>query len=223
MMENEFFHNEKYKETLDKFVIVPVDIDQNKSIASYYGVKSIPDVKLVDFQGNIIHDVLGYDGSERTNEEFKGYPDNASILYSSLEFKEPKKPTDEELLILASAYQAMIQMSKTRDAKRNFSSLSNSSLSKCIKETQNKDFAEKAELSKLFNEVLVENQKRAIKKLDVNEFSEINKPFALYIKARAHFENNDLEEGNKAIAQLEQTGENDWVKHGEKLKAKYAK
>lgn len=57
-MEAKYWHNPEYKTSLDKFIIVPIDIDINKSLAQQYDVTSIPNVQLVDINGNVIHKTL---------------------------------------------------------------------------------------------------------------------------------------------------------------------
>ena len=176
-MESDFWYNSKFTSTLDKFIIVSVNIDFNKNIANYYGVTSIPNVKIIDVNGNLIHEFLGYINAEKTNLELEGFPNNTEDLYQTLVFEDKKKPTDEELLALATSYQLLIQKS-TGIAKSSFEKLSNYNFNKCAKLTKKNHFAEISQLGILFNGVLNNKNKKTINSLDPLKFSDENKSFA---------------------------------------------
>lgn len=219
-MESDFWYNSKFTKTLDKFIVVPVDIDFNKSIASYYNINSIPNVKVVDYSGNVIHEFLGFDNAEKTAKEVEGFPDSTEDLYQKMEFKDKKNPTDEELLMLAMSYQILLQKSEGY-AKSIFERMSTINFNKCVKKTENKSYKETAELSVLFNNVLINRNNKVIKSLDTNAISSENKSFAHYILAKAYYQENKKEEANKSIAEIILINDKQWVGAAEVLKKKY--
>lgn len=79
-MEQDFWYNTQYKTTLDKFVIVSIDIDRNRDIAQKYNIQSIPNVKLLDVNGDVIYETLGFRNAAFFNNEFEGFPNNSDSL-----------------------------------------------------------------------------------------------------------------------------------------------
>lgn len=222
MMEAEYFKNPKYKENLDKFIAVSVDIDTERDLASYYSVSSIPNVKIMDVSGEVIHEVLGYDGASSSNKEFEGYPDNAENLYESLVFADKKNPTPEELLNLGTSYQLLMQKSQNK-AKQNFANLSSSTFSKCAKKTKDSNIKEVAELGKFFNLALTNSGSKVIKNLDISKISEANRSYAYYILAKSNYEEKHKEEGDKMVMEIEKINDQQWVPAATALKTKFAK
>lgn len=222
MMEMDFWYNSQYKSTLDKFVIVPIDLDQNASLAIRYGVRSIPNVKLIDTNGNVLHEVLGFNNAKSSNREFEGFPESSENLYESLNFKDKKKPTDEEYLNLATSYQLLLQKSKNR-ARNIFSTLSNDFFDKCIKNTSNVNFKEASELGKFFNFTLTDSTNTVIKNLDISKISDENKSYAHYILAKANYQVKNKTEAEKNILEIEKINNEQWVSAAKMLKAKFNK
>lgn len=220
IMETDFWHNAKYKSTLDKFIIVPVDIDNDRDLARYYSVSTIPDVKLIDIEGNIIYNTLGFDNAESFNTKFEGFPGNSEDLYQSLNFKDKKNPTDEELLNLATTYQILLQKSKNT-ARDHFFKLSNNFFNKCIKKTSNTEYREISELGKLFNFVLTNSGNKAIKNIDISKISNGNKSYAYYILAKANYQEKKNAEAEKNILEIEKINDSHWVTTAKILRTKY--
>ncbi|MEG0762130.1 MAG: thioredoxin family protein [Chryseobacterium sp.] len=219
-MESEFFSNEKFKPTLDKFIAVSIDIDSNRDLASFYSVQSIPNLKIIDINGEVIHDVLGYDGAESSNKEFEGFPDNTEDLYENLVFKDKKNPSDEELLNLATSYQVLLQKSSNR-AQKNFLSLSNIYYNKCIKKTKDANIKEISELGRFFNSALTDSGNKVIKNLDISKITPDNKSYAHYILAKAHYMEKNKAEAEKNIGEIERINDQRWTPAAKALKAKY--
>jgi thiol-disulfide isomerase/thioredoxin len=222
MMESEFFKNPKYKENLDKFIAVSVDIDAERGLASEYGVSSIPNVKVMDITGDVIHEVLGYEGATSSDKEFEGFPNNAENLYESLVFADKKNPTAEELLNLGTSYQLLVQKSQNR-AKQKFASLSSNTFTKCAKKTKDNNIKEVAELGKFFNQALTNSGSKVIKNLDVAKISEPNRSYAYYILAKSNYEEKHKDEGDKMVMEIEKINDQQWVPAATALKTKFAK
>lgn len=222
-MEREYWNNPKYKESLDSFIAVSIDFDSEKFLRSYYDVKSIPNVKIIDYQGNVIHQSLGFLNAKMSDLEFGGFPPDVSLLYETLELQKLKNPSDAELIELGSAYQGLVQKSTNFRAKNAFAKLSDIYFSKCIKKTENEDFKEKAGLAQAFNSVLTDNPKRALKNIDLTKISDGNKLFALYVLLHASYSTENSADAEKWLTEIERTGQEDWIRNAQKLKAKYSK
>jgi hypothetical protein len=219
-MEQDFWLNANYKTTLDKFIVVPIDLDSNRDIAQRYNVRSIPNVKLVDINGDVIYETLGFSNAAFFNREFEGFPNNSEILYKNLNFKDKKSPTDEEFLNLATSYQVLLQLSKN-NARNSFFKLSNNFFDRCIKKTSNVNYIEASELGKFFNLSLTDSGQKVIKKLEISKVSDENKPFAYYILAKSNYQENNKEEAERNIVEIEKTGIEQWVYASKILKEKY--
>lgn len=219
-MEQDFWYNARYKSTLDKFVIVSVDIDRNRDIAQKYNIQSIPNVKLLDMNGDVIYETLGFTNAAFFNKEFEGFPNNSDSLYKNLNFKDKKNPTDEELSNLATSYQVLLQLSKN-NARNIFLRLSNIFFDKCIKKTSDINYKETSELGKFFNLALTDSGQKVVKKLEISRISDENKPFAYYILAKANYQENNKEEAEKNIVEIEKLGVEQWAYAARILKEKY--
>lgn len=219
-MDREFFHNTKYKTTLDKFIFVSIDVDHNTELAQYYSIRKLPNLKLVDFNGGVIYETTGFDNAEDSNAEFAGFPESSGDLYEKLNFKDKKKPTDEEFLNVATSYQVLLQKSKNA-ARKQFLKNSNNFFDKCIKSTSNTSYKEISELGKLFNLALTDSGDKVIKKLDISKISNENKSYAYYILAKANYTEENKDEAEKNILELEKLNNEEWISAGKVLKTKY--
>ncbi|MCL1675834.1 thioredoxin family protein [Elizabethkingia meningoseptica] len=222
-MQAEYLNNPDYKKTLDKFVLVSVDIDDNRGLASNYGIKSIPNIFIIDVNGNSIFNVAGYMGAENLDNDLSGFPATTRDLYDALVFTNPKKPTDEELLSLGSSYQALLQLSKSSVAKESFKKLSNDCFIKGKKNSQNKSFIERAHISIIYNDVLLNKTKKAFNNLEVDKVSAENQSFAYYVLAQAYFIDGKREEALRAIEEINKQGKEEWLANANLLRKKYEK
>ena len=84
------------------------------------------------------------------------------------------------------------------------------------------DFLEKANLAKAFNDVLTNNARRSVKKVDINSVSGGNKMFAFYLLLNASYSLKNYSEAEKWLAEIEKSGQEDWIRNAKKLKEKYA-
>lgn len=58
----EVFPTPEFLAKAKDFVFISIDIDQQKGLAQKYGVSSIPDLRFMDGDGNIVHKTVGYIG-----------------------------------------------------------------------------------------------------------------------------------------------------------------
>lgn len=222
IMDIDYWHNPKYKETLDKFIIVSVDIDKEKEIAKTYHVVSIPNIKVIDVNENIVYELTGFDTAEKFNDEIKYFPSNTEDLYRSLDFKNYSNPSDEELLNVATNYQVLLQ--KSNEAiKSQFFRISNHFFDECIKNTTDSNYKEVSELGKLFNLTIIDRNKKVIKNIEISNISDKNKSYAHYILAKANYQENLKNIAEKNILEVEKLNNENWVTAAKQLRLKYNK
>lgn len=69
MMDAEVFHSDKFKEMSKDFVLVKVDVDEQKAIAQKYGITAMPTVKFLKGDGSVVHEFVGYGGPDQVYGE----------------------------------------------------------------------------------------------------------------------------------------------------------
>ncbi|MCL1667460.1 thioredoxin domain-containing protein [Elizabethkingia ursingii] len=222
-MQLEYLNNPQYKNTLEKFILVSVDIDNDRNTAAQYGIRTIPNLLITDIKGNSIFNKSGYVNAKSTDDDLSGFPASTRDLYNLLDFANPKKPTDEELLSLASSYQALLQTSKNTNAKEAFRKLSDDSFVKAKKVSQNKNYIEKADISIIYNDVLLNKTKKAFKNLDTSKITPENQSFAYYVLAQAYFIEGKKEQALQAIEEINKQGKEEWLTNAKLLSKKYEK
>jgi thiol-disulfide isomerase/thioredoxin len=222
-MQTEYLNNPQYKNTLEKFILVSVDIDNDRNTAAQYGIRTIPNLLITDIKGNSIFNKSGYVNAKSTDDDLSGFPTSTRDLYNLLDFVNPKKPTDEELLSLASSYQALLQTSKNTNAKEAFRKLSDDTFVKAKKVSQNKNYIEKADISIIYNDVLLNKTKKAFKNIDATKITLENQSFAYYVLAQAYFIEGKKEQALQAIEEINKQGKEEWLANAKLLSKKYEK
>lgn len=65
MMDAEVFQSARFKDVAKDFVLVKIDVDEQKSVAQRYGISAMPTVKFVRPSGDAFHEFVGYGGPEQ--------------------------------------------------------------------------------------------------------------------------------------------------------------
>lgn len=208
-MDMEFWGNEAYQQNLSKFIIAKIDIDQNRSLANDYNVRGIPNIKVLDITGEELMGFVGYAGADMIEKELAGFPASVGDLYETMEFENKGKPNAEECLYAASSYQGIAQTA-SGTPKDVLLRQSNNYFTKCKKNHPTDSIAQKADIGRAFNYVLDNSPQKAIKQIDIEKTHTENKPFALYILARAYGDMKDKANAEKYLALLETTNEAEW-------------
>ncbi|AWK03639.1 hypothetical protein HYN56_05140 [Flavobacterium crocinum] len=82
-MEKNIWNNEQLQETLQGFVKLKIDIDSNKELAAKYGINSIPNILIIDANGKVIHNILGYQNISNLKSEIEKF--NLSTEFLSVD------------------------------------------------------------------------------------------------------------------------------------------
>ncbi len=72
-MDADTWSKNEVKDLMDNFVSVKIDIDEEKSIATKYGVRSIPSIFIIDANGKVIYNGLGYKDKVKTARLLEKY------------------------------------------------------------------------------------------------------------------------------------------------------
>jgi predicted Zn-dependent protease len=126
-------------------------------------------------------------------------------------------------LSLASSYQALLQTSKNTNAKEAFRKLSDDTFVKAKKVSQNKNYIEKADISIIYNDVLLNKTKKAFKNIDATKITLENQSFAYYVLAQAYFIEGKKEQALQAIEEINKQGKEEWLANAKLLSKKYEK
>ena len=64
MMDAEVFTTARFKNEAKDFVLVKIDVDQQKDVAGAYNVTAMPTVMFINGDGQVVHKFIGYGGPE---------------------------------------------------------------------------------------------------------------------------------------------------------------
>lgn len=70
-MDKNVWNDDQLEETLQGFVKLKIDIDANRELASKYGVNGIPNILIIDANGKVVHNVLGYQNVQNLKSEIE--------------------------------------------------------------------------------------------------------------------------------------------------------
>ncbi|SFC55011.1 thioredoxin family protein [Flavobacterium phragmitis] len=82
-MEKNVWNNEQLQETLQGFVKLKIDIDSNRELATKYGINGIPNILIIDANGKVIHNILGYQNTSNLKSEIEKF--NLSTEFLSVD------------------------------------------------------------------------------------------------------------------------------------------
>lgn len=216
----DFFYYSKYKNILDRFVIVTVDTNKNPDFTKFYKVNSVPNIKIIDVIGNVLHEFRNYENPEAAKAELSSFPTNTgSVNFHSL-FDKKNKPSEKELIQIAKDYQTLLQNS-TGYAREAFFAISNSYFNQVKNFSKSIDARELSQLEIFENYNYTEQPEKIITSFDINTISKKNSSFAHYILAQAYFLSNKKTEAQKHITELEKSKEEHWLNAAKSLMVKY--
>ena len=150
------------------FIMVKLDIDSDTETARKYGIRAIPEMKIVDPSGNVIDNVSGYQNMNAMTLFMKGYPEEITEINTALTSLESvDEPTSSQYLELGIAYQK-ISGTLSESVRRNFISQSFDYFTKAKKAAEKEGNTELASLSDLLsiaNQLFLGKPDKVIKKL----------------------------------------------------------
>jgi thioredoxin-related protein len=79
-MDRNSWNNEQVELTLENYVKVKIDIDDNRELARKYGIQSIPNMLIMDGNGIILHSFKSYHDAESLNKVLEKYSLSTEFL-----------------------------------------------------------------------------------------------------------------------------------------------
>lgn len=224
-MDLETWSDADVKQQMQKTVNARIDIDKNKTLASFYGVKAIPTVVLADNWGNVIHKSVGYNSAAQVKNFLADIPENIEPLNAPLRKLDENEKDADALFDAALAYQ---EIGKTlpKKGKNMFLNESNAYFAKAgkfYKKDKNSTSLENIDLMKCYNKIIKGQSKSALKelaKMDTNQMQACNKALACFVMASGYMQENDIEHAQECFKQLETC--DDATKYAEELKSTYS-
>jgi len=195
------------QEQMKKLVPAKINIDMNKSLAASYGVKAIPAVYIVDVSGNVLHKDVGYKTAGEMVTLLTGFPEQVSGIYTSVTALEEDDKNPELNCSAGEAYQQAAKNAEGR-AKSAFLKESNACFSraeKLYKKEKNNTAMERVELLQIYNRLLAERAKTALKKLEktgMDNVDESNRALACFIATKTYRALDNKEEAAAFVEKL---------------------
>ena len=207
-MESEVWSDKSVMVNMDKMVMVKVDIDYNKSVASQFNVQAIPNIVVATPDGNSFQQEVGYQSISTINKMLTSYPTDMNQVYAIL--FSSSKGSDSSLLALGDAY-LNVAKNAPEASKSRLLALSESSYKKACKMWEKVGHATIRDLAKLRTiSIFVEKGKpqKAVealnKEVKVEELCAEAKPEVAALYMRAYIALNNKEEAKKYLQQLKE-------------------
>jgi thiol-disulfide isomerase/thioredoxin len=182
------------------FVAAKVDIDSEKSTATFYGVKGIPMVIIALADGTKLWDKVGFSSAGEYIEVFSAIPPDVSQLYSSLDLlKDHEKETDANLRV-GIEYQKLGKKTENRSMKNTFLPEGTKYFKKALKTSADPKQKEVVELYIALNDIYYGNPEKAMKNFTKDFVSAENcqnKDLAHFVLASCYKSMKDTENFEK--------------------------
>ncbi|WP_372745375.1 thioredoxin family protein [Lutibacter sp.] len=203
-MDTDVWEKEDIKLVMENYIPVKIDIDSNPLIATKYGVRSIPNIMILDSWGNVLESFVGYRDKTSVAKTLKAFTLNLAIINQALFILKKDEKNPYSNLRVAQKYQDA-SLVLENDSKNAFIKQSNSYLKSARKvvEKENTEFLEKVELLEVLNKAYFKSYKPALKKLeDFSNVCDANKALYFYIKYYCHYflvANDEMEADKKEL------------------------
>ncbi|RUA07024.1 MAG: hypothetical protein DSY82_08825 [Flavobacteriia bacterium] len=208
-MESESWNKEDIMELSSLYVFIKIDVDMYRDIATNFGIKSIPNIFILDPNGEVIHQSTGYQTKEKLTSFLKKYAINLKYLQSSyiINFK---KETASSLIRLAKKQQEF-SILLNRPVKDEFLSLSRTYLKKAekrLKKEKNSALTQEVELLYLHGYLISNNYDKVEKKLKKGfkeeKIDELNRSLYYFLNYMVNSKNNNKEKAKFYLDKLKE-------------------
>lgn len=187
------------------FVPVKIDIDQERSLAATYGVKSIPMLILMDYTGKVLYTSVGYSGKDQLVNFISQIPKDAKELYSKSSAIDPKSETFSGVRDLGIALQLLSEQTNYEPLSRSLLTQSDQYFKKSLKLTKQESEIHEVQLLSSLNWVYRNNPKKAIKEITENTSQYIgteNESLMYYALLLAYKKNGDQNNYDSYLSKL---------------------
>jgi thiol-disulfide isomerase/thioredoxin len=182
------------------FVAAKVDIDADKTTATFYGVKGIPMVVIALADGTKLWDKVGFSSAQEYIDVFSAIPPDVSQLYASLDLFEGHEKEADANIRVAIEYQKLGKKTENRSLKNTFLPEGTKYFKKALKATADPKQKEAIELYLALNDIYYGNPEKAMKNFTkdfVSAESCQNKDMAHFLLASCYKSMKDAENFEK--------------------------
>lgn len=175
-MDRDSWNTEEVSKIMENFIGLKIDIDTETLLSSRYGVRGIPNVYIIDPNGNVLVDSIGYMDKIDLSNFLKKHALNTSFLQKELiqYFRNENMGTSLRVARKYMDYSFFVD----DKLKYDILSLSDTYLDNSEKMLKNQpEFEQKIMLLKLTNEIYKGNfskAERKLSKIDINTIYDIN-------------------------------------------------
>jgi len=200
-MDSESWNQEDVRSLMSNYIPVKIDLDNNKSLAAKYGVRGIPYIFIMDGNGKVIHQQMGYKRKSEVVDLLNKYALNTSFLTRDL-INYHTKENFANTYRLANKYQdyAMFLEPHLRTEFLEVSDTYFKEAEQGLKKSKLKSkqaFKQKIELHDIQKNLLLDRSKKALKQLEKiadEGVVETNKKFYNLLKYIAQKDNDNSDE-----------------------------
>lgn len=182
------------------FVAAKIDIDADKTTATFYGVKDIPMVVVALADGTKLWEKVGFSSANEYIEVFSAIPPDVSQLYARLDLYEGHEKETDANLKVGIEYQKLGKITPNRSMKNTFLPEGAKYFKKALKSAADTKQKEAVGLYLALNDIYYGNPEKAIKNFTkdfVSAESCQNKDLAHFLLANCYKSMNDAEKFEK--------------------------
>lgn len=144
-MDMEVWSTDEAAKIKQNFIPLKIDIDAETALATKYGIRSIPNLILMDYKGQVIHSYVGYSSKQDLLRFIENIPADAGKLNGMLG-TDSKEMTFAQLRDLGLAYQNLSKAVAYPSLQRSFISQSEQSFKKALKKAGSDTESKEVEL-----------------------------------------------------------------------------
>jgi thioredoxin len=188
------------------FVPLKIDIDQEKALAAEYGIRSIPNLILMDYKGRVINSYVGYSSKSDLLKFIESIPSDASGLYEVIQQEQDKQEISmQQAKDIGLAYQDLSKAVKHSALQQSFLQESEKYFKKAKKKASNETEINEIELWSSLNGVIRGRSKKIISDLTEEKSkyeNTANEPLLNFVLLCAYKEVGDKASYDAALASL---------------------
>lgn len=165
-MEYELWNSEEFTALADRFILLKIDVTEQRELASRYHVQSIPRVIITAADEKRLYDNTGFISAEAYLKVFRSFPSNFQRLNEYyLRTVNPESITAENLYALSNQWSVLAQAASSKAIKKAFLNGSDDYLKWAEKIVIDESQRQLLTLAQLRNAAYQGKYKKAMKKL----------------------------------------------------------
>lgn len=206
-MDADTWNQNEVKDLMGNFVSVKIDIDEEKSLATKYGIRSIPNIFIMDANGKVIYSGLGYKDKTKIARLLEKYSVKTDFLQKEL-INFYKKENYNTALRIANKYQ-IYSIYASKEIQHDFLILAKEYFDIAKKDIKKKKLKnavtlnQKIKLFKYRKELIRNKPKKVLKKLEkIKEIAPSNKSLFSFLNYVAYKQSKDEDNAKKWYEKL---------------------